>query len=99
MSDNGRNWEKEQKEEKQLNMFADAPKKPQRNSQFYYDMPEFEQDELKAFQEVVLRFPNPRAVVEFNMLTELDIQPTTKSAWFPKQEVEKKLLKRWNDEE
>lgn len=49
-------------------------------------MPEFEQDTIKAFQTIIIRFKEEKDVVKFSNLIKQNITPQTKSLWFPKQD-------------
>lgn len=50
------------------------------------DMPEFEQNDKKAFKEIIVRFMNDSDYKAFASLIKQNLSQETKSIWFPKQD-------------
>ena len=58
-------------------------------------MPDFEQEKLKPFAMVNMRFETEEDLIEFCKVTGLTLTGKTKSAWYPKKEPSDTGMKRW----
>ena len=52
-------------------------------------MPEYDQEDLKPFQQIIISFKNKEDREEFAELVGSDLTDKTKSVWYPKQEIDK----------
>lgn len=62
-------------------------------------MPEFNQQDRKAFRSLALHFPDQDAVDKFAALISQKITPKTRFVWFPEIEIERYADKRYTAEE
>ncbi len=63
----------------------------------WWGMPEFEQEDLVPFKEVVLRFDCQEDVDDYCKLTGATITPSTTFVWFPEIPIDRYIDKRWVD--
>lgn len=61
-------------------------------------MPEFEQEDNPAYKVLIIRFRNKEHYEEFSRNNKLDLTEKTKSAWYPKLDIDDNALKRWIEE-
>lgn len=60
-------------------------------------MPDFEQDDLTPLKSLVIHFSTEEALEEFAALIEQRLTMKTKSTWFPQEDLEPIIDKRWAD--
>lgn len=61
-------------------------------------MPEFEQEDNPPYKMIIMRFRNKQDYEEFSKKNNLDLTVKTKSAWYPKLDIDDNALKRWIEE-
>jgi hypothetical protein len=61
-------------------------------------MPEFIQDDLTPWKQIVVSFAGPADMAAFAELVDQTITPDTKSIWFPAANLEKIATKRYGSE-
>lgn len=66
--------------------------------QEWKDMPEFVQEEIKAFKKITVHFIDDKDVEDFGRLVEHNITSETKGFWYPEISIDTYMDKRWIDE-
>jgi hypothetical protein len=61
-------------------------------------MPEFIQDDLTPWKQIVVSFAGPADMAAFAVLVDQTITPNTRSIWFPDAEMDTIKTKRYGDE-
>ena len=61
-------------------------------------MPEFNNEDLTAYRQIIISFRNEEDIQEFSKLIEQNITEYTKSVWFPKVEIDTMMNKQYTDE-
>lgn len=61
----------------------------------WQDMPEFVQDDLQPYQQIIVSFETKQDVEEFAKLIDQKLTYKTKSIWFPKKEKQVLVNKRY----
>jgi hypothetical protein len=80
-----------------LNLFDLEEKKPEWEKE-WKDMPEFVQDQKKAYAQIIFRFSNEEDLQSFATLIGQKLTNKTKSAWFPFKSHWGEIKKIWTDE-
>jgi ParB-like chromosome segregation protein Spo0J len=61
-------------------------------------MPEFDQEDDKAFRSIIIHFNDQEAVDQFQEVTKLPLTEKTKYAWYPEIDIQHVADKRYTDE-
>jgi len=67
-------------------------------SEEWKDMPEFSQDDLSAWKNLIVNFKSEKDLNDFSRLIGQDLTSKTKSIWYPKQEKENLIDKAYVNE-
>lgn len=62
------------------------------------NMPEFKSENLNPEFTILVHFRNAEDIKKFSELLEQDVYSTTKSIWYPKNEITRYMNKRYIDE-
>lgn len=61
----------------------------------WHDMPEFQQDDLTSFHQVIVHFETREDMKKFSELIGQQVRPTTRSIWYPEAEIGRMSNKRY----
>lgn len=79
------------------NLFSDIQNTPQKEKweDMWTGMPEFVQNNLEPWKQIIINFENEHDMLEFAKLVNQKITPRTQSIWYPAITPEKVIDKKW----
>jgi len=85
------------KDKNQPNLFGDSFEELDWWKESWKDMPEFKSENLQPEFTILVHFRNVEDIKKFSKLLEQPVYSTTKSIWYPKNEITRYMDKRYVD--